>query len=70
LPRGRGCLQVAAPSSRRDWLPCSLLRRRPGSGGAYLDITRLEEDTGYRPEYDVARAVAGYVDWLQAGHER
>ena len=23
----------------------------------YLDITRLREDTGFRPEYDVARAV-------------
>jgi nucleoside-diphosphate-sugar epimerase len=31
----------------------------------YLDITRLREDTGFRPEYDVERAVPDYVDWLR-----
>jgi UDP-glucose 4-epimerase len=44
------------------------------SGGtsphAVFDITRLREDTGYRPEYDTERAVADYLDWLRAGHER
>ncbi len=31
----------------------------------YLDITRLRADTGFRPEYDVERAVPDYVDWLR-----
>ena len=31
----------------------------------YLDITRLRVDTGFRPEYDVERAVPDYVDWLR-----
>ncbi|MFB4300523.1 NAD-dependent epimerase/dehydratase family protein [Actinomadura sp. NTSP31] len=31
----------------------------------YLDITRLQEDTGFQPEYDVERAVPDYVDWLR-----
>ncbi|HEY7048942.1 MAG TPA: NAD(P)-dependent oxidoreductase [Jatrophihabitantaceae bacterium] len=31
----------------------------------YLDITRLSEDTGFQPEYDVERAVPDYVDWLK-----
>jgi UDP-glucose 4-epimerase len=31
----------------------------------YLDTTRLREDTGFRPEYDVERAVPDYVDWLR-----
>jgi UDP-glucose 4-epimerase len=31
---------------------------------SYLDITRLQEDTGFRPEYDVEQAVPDYVDWL------
>lgn len=31
----------------------------------YLDITRLREDTGFRPEYDVENAVPDYVDWLR-----
>jgi UDP-glucose 4-epimerase len=35
----------------------------------YLDTTRLREDTGFQPEYDVERAVPDYVDWLR-GHDR
>jgi UDP-glucose 4-epimerase len=35
----------------------------------YLDTTRLRADTGFRPEYDVERAVPDYVDWLRR-HER
>lgn len=35
----------------------------------YLDTTRLWADTGFRPEYDVERAVPDYVDWLR-GHDR
>jgi UDP-glucose 4-epimerase len=35
----------------------------------YLDITRLREDTGFAPEYDVERAVADYADWLRT-HDR
>jgi nucleoside-diphosphate-sugar epimerase len=35
----------------------------------YLDTTRLQADTGFRPEYDVERAVPDYVDWLR-GHDR
>lgn len=31
----------------------------------YLDITRLREDTGFRPEYDVENAVPDYVGWLR-----
>ncbi len=35
----------------------------------YLDVARLRADTGFRPEYDVERAVPDYVDWLR-GHDR
>jgi UDP-glucose 4-epimerase len=31
----------------------------------HLDITRLREDTGFRPEFDVENAVPDYVDWLR-----
>jgi UDP-glucose 4-epimerase len=47
--------------------------RGDGSGHAdqYMDITRLREDTGYRPEYDTARAVRDYVQWLRTeGREK
>ncbi|MFG2087213.1 NAD-dependent epimerase/dehydratase family protein [Spirillospora sp. NPDC048824] len=35
----------------------------------YLDITRLQQDTGYKPEHDTQRAVADYIAWLRAGNE-
>ena len=35
----------------------------------YLDTTRLREDTGFRPEYDVERAVPDYAGWLRR-HDR
>jgi UDP-glucose 4-epimerase len=35
----------------------------------YLDTTRLRADTGFRPEYDVDRAVPDYIDWLRR-HDR
>jgi UDP-glucose 4-epimerase len=36
----------------------------------YLDVTRLRQDTGFRPAYDTGAAVADYVDWLRAGNPR
>ncbi|MBO0807120.1 MAG: NAD(P)-dependent oxidoreductase [Actinobacteria bacterium] len=45
--------------------------RGPGSGPPVcLDISRLCTDTGYRPAYDTEQAVADYIAWLRAGHER
>ena len=35
----------------------------------HLDIARLQADTGFRPVYDVERAVPDYVDWLRT-HDR
>ena len=37
---------------------------------AALDITRLRQDTGFEPGYDLDLAVADYVRWLRAGHAR
>jgi UDP-glucose 4-epimerase len=42
-----------------------------GSGQqSYLDISRIQQDTGYQPEYDAERAVLDYITWLRAGNER
>lgn len=44
----------------------------PAGGSAQhlvLDISRLTQDTGYRPEYDTERAAADYIGWLRAGNE-
>lgn len=34
-----------------------------GSNGPYLDISRLTEDTGFKPEFDVPASVADYLKW-------
>lgn len=36
----------------------------------YLDISRIQADTGYQPEYDTERAAADYIAWLRAGNTR
>lgn len=33
---------------------------------AYLDLTLIERELGYRPQYDAARAMADYAAWLRA----
>src|SRR5262249_5808274 len=34
----------------------------------YMDISRLQADTGYEPKYTVETGVQDYVAWLQAGN--
>jgi nucleoside-diphosphate-sugar epimerase len=59
-------LQTVRPGLRLDLLP----GRRTGPGdNPYLDVTRLTEDTGFAPAFDVAAAVADYVAW-RAGNPR
>jgi UDP-glucose 4-epimerase len=43
--------------------------RSPGRPDAYMDISRLVEDTGFEPAYDVSRSVADYAEWLRT-HDR
>jgi UDP-glucose 4-epimerase len=31
----------------------------------YMDISRIETDTGYRPSYDIAAGVSDYIAWLR-----
>ena len=31
----------------------------------YMEITRIKEDVGYRPQYDIERGVKEYIDWLR-----
>ncbi|HEU5392332.1 MAG TPA: NAD-dependent epimerase/dehydratase family protein [Streptosporangiaceae bacterium] len=48
-------------------LPAGRTPGRPPDN--YMDITRLREDTGFRPEYDVEHAVPDYENWLR-NHDR
>jgi UDP-glucose 4-epimerase len=43
---------------------------RSPATGTCLDIGRLRADTGYEPAYDTEAAVADYLAWVRAGHER
>jgi UDP-glucose 4-epimerase len=51
-----------APSAQIDLPPGNGPRNRPN---AYLDITRLKQEVGYRPQYTIERAVEEYIDWLR-----
>src|ERR1700729_620842 len=48
------------------------LELEPGSSvpPSYLDITRLHQDTGYLPEWDVERSVADYIAYFRAGNAK
>jgi nucleoside-diphosphate-sugar epimerase len=53
-------LEAITPGLRLGLLP----GRQGGPGeDPYLDITRLTQDTGFAPAFDVAKAVADYVAW-------
>jgi nucleoside-diphosphate-sugar epimerase len=53
-------LQAITPGLRLDLLP----GRHDGPGDdPYLDTTRLTQDTGFAPTFDIATAVADYVAW-------
>jgi nucleoside-diphosphate-sugar epimerase len=34
-----------------------------------MDITRIKEEVGYRPQYDIKRGVEEYIDWLRSHPE-
>ena len=50
---------VALPSGHMPGLPETLW---------YFDITRLREDSGFEPAFDLEAGIADYITWLQAGN--
>jgi UDP-glucose 4-epimerase len=55
-------VKTVVPDARVSLQPGRSPRHRPG---AYMDITRIKEGVGYRPQYDIERAVREYIDWLR-----
>ena len=51
------------PSAKID------LPRGGPTSQSYLDISRIQNDTGYQPAFDTERAAADYIAWLRAGNE-
>jgi nucleoside-diphosphate-sugar epimerase len=35
----------------------------------YMEITRIKEEVGYRPQYDIRRGVEEYIEWLRTHPE-
>ena len=62
----REALSQIEPGARLELTP----GRDPGGPGhgTWLDITRLRQDTGYQPAYDLDRGLREYVGWLRDGH--
>ncbi len=50
------------PGAQIDLQPGNGPRNRPN---AYMDVTRIREDVGYQPQYDLERGVAEYIGWLR-----
>lgn len=36
------------------------------TASSYMTITRLQEDTGYAPSYDIAHGIGDYIAWLRS----
>lgn len=48
---------------------------QPGKGArykpdAYMDISRIRQDVGYEPKFDIRSAMADYIEWLRAGNQQ
>jgi UDP-glucose 4-epimerase len=55
-------VRKAVPTAQVDLQPGRGPRNRPN---AHMEVTRIMEEVGYRPQYDIERAVAEYIDWLR-----
>jgi UDP-glucose 4-epimerase len=69
---GRATSNAEVIAAIRTVVPDAQLELPPGGDGppSWLDITRLQQDTGYEPAFDTERAAADYIAWLRAGHDR
>lgn len=69
---GRATANAEVIAAIRKVVPDARIELPAGGTGHhnYLDITRIQEDTGYQPVYDTERAAADYLAWLRAGNER
>jgi UDP-glucose 4-epimerase len=69
---GRATTNAEVIAAIKKVIPDAQLELPSGGTGQqdYLDITRIQQDTGYQPGYDTERAAADYTAWLRAGNER
>ena len=55
-------VRKAVPSAQITLQPGRSQRARKD---AYLDTSRIKQDVGYEPQYDIERTVAEYIGWLR-----
>ena len=69
---GRATTNAEVIAAIKKVVPDAQIELPTGGTGqrSYLDITRIQQDTGYRPVYDTERAAADYIAWLRAGNDR
>jgi UDP-glucose 4-epimerase len=69
---GRATTNAEVIAAIKKVVPDAQIELPTGGTGqrSYLDITRIQQDTGYQPAYDTERAAADYIAWLRAGNER
>jgi UDP-glucose 4-epimerase len=69
---GRATTNAEVVAAIRKVVPGARIELPTGGTGrrSHLDITRIRQDTGYEPGYDVDRSAADYLAWLRAGNER
>jgi len=72
---GAGCAasnKEFADAIRRHY-PNAILPMKPGASqprkDPYMDLTRIRQDTGYKPDYGVDRAMDDYFAWLKNNAE-
>jgi len=66
---GRATTNAEVIAEIKKVVPDAQIELPTGGSGQqnYLDITRIQQDVGYRPAYDTENAVADYIAWLRAG---
>jgi UDP-glucose 4-epimerase len=69
---GHATTNAEISSAIQQVVPDAQVQLPPGGEPrqSWLDITRLQQDTGYEPIWDTQRAAADYIAWLQADHDR
>jgi UDP-glucose 4-epimerase len=69
---GRATTNAEVVTAIKKVVPDARIELPAGGTGqrSYLDISRVQQDTGFEPAYDTERAAADYIAWLRAGNER
>ncbi|MSQ28044.1 MAG: NAD(P)-dependent oxidoreductase [Dehalococcoidia bacterium] len=71
LGHGRGVTAKETLAAIKKVAPSAQIELQPGSrpGGrknAYMDISRITADTGFKPRYEMDQAMPEYIEWLKS----